>query len=57
MKVVLGLCRHHTPKMTCATPWHAGMAHALGYLLAEKAILESASGTSSGMSLAASGDE
>jgi len=24
----------HTPSMTCAAPWHAGMAHALGWLLA-----------------------
>jgi mannonate dehydratase len=22
----------HTPQMTCSAPWHAGMAHALGYL-------------------------
>jgi mannonate dehydratase len=22
----------HTPQMTCKAPWHAGMAHALGYL-------------------------
>lgn len=22
----------HTPQMTCAAPWHAGMAHALGYI-------------------------
>jgi mannonate dehydratase len=24
----------HTPQMTCGAPWHAGMAHALGYLRA-----------------------
>lgn len=24
----------HAPAMTCAAPWHAGMAHALGYLRA-----------------------
>jgi mannonate dehydratase len=24
----------HTPQMTCDAPWHAGMAHALGYLRA-----------------------
>ena len=23
----------HTPEMTCAAPWHAGMAFALGYIL------------------------
>jgi mannonate dehydratase len=22
----------HTPQMSCGAPWHAGMAHALGYL-------------------------
>jgi mannonate dehydratase len=31
----------HTPQMTCAAPWHAGMAHTLGYLLAAKAVIES----------------
>jgi len=24
----------HTPQMTCSAPWHAGMAHALGYIKA-----------------------
>lgn len=24
----------HTPQMTCGAPWHAGMAHALGYMRA-----------------------
>jgi mannonate dehydratase len=24
----------HTPQMACAAPWHAGMAHALGYMKA-----------------------
>ena len=24
----------HTPEVTCGAPWHAGMAHALGYLRA-----------------------
>jgi mannonate dehydratase len=27
----------HTPQMNCRAPWHAGMAHALGYM---KAILQ-----------------
>ncbi|MGC1686558.1 MAG: mannonate dehydratase [Candidatus Acidiferrales bacterium] len=31
----------HTPQMTCAAPWHAGMAHTLGFILAAKAALES----------------
>jgi mannonate dehydratase len=30
----------HTPQMSCAAPWHAGMAHTLGFMLAAKAILE-----------------
>lgn len=32
----------HTPQMTCAAPWHAGMAHTLGFILAAKAMLEAA---------------
>ncbi len=31
----------HTPQMSCAAPWHAGMAHTLGFILAAKAMLES----------------
>ncbi len=31
----------HTPQMSCAAPWHAGMAHTLGFILAAKAALES----------------
>ena len=30
----------HTPQMTCAAPWHAGMAYALGYLKAGLKMLE-----------------
>ena len=30
----------HTPQMTCSAPWHAGMAHTLGFMLAAKAALE-----------------
>ncbi|HEY7031772.1 MAG TPA: mannonate dehydratase [Thermomicrobiales bacterium] len=29
----------HTPQMTCAAPWHAGMAYALGYLRAAIRII------------------
>lgn len=32
----------HTPQMSCAAPWHAGMAHTLGFILAAKAMLEPA---------------
>jgi mannonate dehydratase len=42
----------HTPQMSCAAPWHAGMAHTLGFMLAAKAMLESASGKSSEKPLA-----
>ncbi len=29
----------HTPQMTCEAPWHAGMAHTLGYIAAGLAML------------------
>ena len=25
----------HTPQMTCPAPWHAGMAHTIGFILAD----------------------
>ncbi|MCX7887806.1 MAG: mannonate dehydratase, partial [Verrucomicrobiae bacterium] len=30
----------HAPQMTCDAPWHAGMAHALGYLRAALTAIE-----------------
>jgi mannonate dehydratase len=33
----------HAPQMSCPAPWHAGMAHTLGFILAAKAMLESSS--------------
>ena len=30
----------HTPAMSCAAPWHAGMAYALGYMRARQIIEE-----------------
>jgi mannonate dehydratase len=33
----------HTPQMSCAAPWHAGMTHTLGFVLAVLAMLESPS--------------
>ncbi len=33
----------HTPQMTCTAPWHAGMAHTIGYILAALALLDSSS--------------
>jgi mannonate dehydratase len=30
----------HTPQMTCAAPWHAGMAHALGFMRAALRSIE-----------------
>jgi mannonate dehydratase len=30
----------HTPQMSCGAPWHAGMAHALGYIKAALQMLE-----------------
>ena len=32
----------HTPEMTCAAPWHAGMAYALGYM---RALIQTAGAT------------
>jgi mannonate dehydratase len=31
----------HTPQMSCSAPWHAGMAHSLGFILAALAALTS----------------
>ncbi|HEY3938323.1 MAG TPA: mannonate dehydratase [Bryobacteraceae bacterium] len=31
----------HTPQMSCAAPWHAGMAHTLGFVAAVLAMLRS----------------
>jgi len=31
----------HTPQMSCAAPWHAGMAHTIGFILAVRAMLDS----------------
>src|SRR3989449_1347763 len=31
----------HTPQMTCAAPWHAGMAHTVGFVQAVSAMLRS----------------
>lgn len=33
----------HTPTMTCAAPWHSGMAHTLGFVAGVLAALNSAS--------------
>jgi mannonate dehydratase len=30
----------HTPQMTCAAPWHAGMAHTIGFIQAALAMLK-----------------
>ena len=30
----------HTPQMSCAAPWHAGMAYALGYMRAAMRAVE-----------------
>ena len=29
----------HTPQMTCAAPWHAGMAHSLGFIAAALKVI------------------
>lgn len=30
----------HTPQMSCAAPWHAGMAYAMGYMKAAISVVE-----------------
>ncbi len=30
----------HTPSMTCAAPWHAGMAYAMGFMRAAMKLIE-----------------
>jgi mannonate dehydratase len=47
----------HTPQMTCAAPWHAGMAHTLGFMLAAKAVIESAQRQGAELAPAAHGGE
>jgi mannonate dehydratase len=37
----------HTPQMSCSAPWHAGMAHTIGFMLATKTMLESLQSKSS----------
>jgi mannonate dehydratase len=32
----------HTPQMSCAAPWHAGMAYAMGYVKAALQIIDAA---------------
>jgi mannonate dehydratase len=32
----------HAPQMSCAAPWHAGMAYALGYMRATLQSLDAA---------------
>ena len=35
----------HTPEMTCAAPWHAGMAFAMGYIRAAMQAAEQGAGS------------
>jgi mannonate dehydratase len=45
----------HTPQMSCAAPWHAGMAHTIGFMLAAKAMLEAPARYGIDLELVASG--
>ena len=47
----------HTPQMTCSAPWHAGMAHTIGFMLAAKAMLESAQASHPDLASTARGDK
>lgn len=40
----------HTPQMSCEAPWHAGMAHTLGFIAAVAAMLEKHSSLSESLS-------
>jgi hypothetical protein len=42
--------------MTCSAPWHAGMAHTLGFMLAAKAILDSSQRCGAELASATYGD-
>jgi mannonate dehydratase len=42
----------HTPQMTCAAPWHAGMAHTIGFVEAALAMLGNQTATAAGRRLA-----
>jgi mannonate dehydratase len=46
----------HTPQMTCSAPWHAGMAHTLGFMLAAKAVIESSERCGSDLATAHGGN-
>jgi mannonate dehydratase len=46
----------HTPQMTCSAPWHAGMAHTLGFMLAAKAMVESSERCASDLATAHGGN-
>ena len=35
----------HTPQMSCPAPWHAGMAHTIGFILAAQAMFKASSKT------------
>jgi len=41
----------HTPQMRCAAPWHAGMAHTIGFVLAALAMLRKEESARSGLTL------
>jgi mannonate dehydratase len=41
----------HTPPMSCPAPWHAGMAHTIGFLLAARAMVEKEKAVPKGLTL------
>ena len=41
----------HTPQMSCSAPWHAGMAHTIGFVLAALAMLEKERSAARGLTL------
>ena len=43
----------HTPQMSCPAPWHAGMAHTIGFILAAQAMLKASSNERTSLDLSA----
>ena len=42
----------HTPQMSCSAPWHAGMAHTIGFVLAALAVIDKEKSAARGLTLA-----
>lgn len=45
----------HTPQMSCSAPWHAGMAHTIGFVLATLKMLDQAASDAPRLAMVAEG--